>query len=77
MIKRPSALDDDEDLLRMQNEYLQSKEKPSASVVRLSSHQKDVVTLEGLFSIRLNKIVRLDKEPCVCLAQYSKINICS
>ncbi|XP_066914199.1 RNA polymerase II-associated protein 1-like [Clytia hemisphaerica] len=46
MIKRPSALDDDEDLIRMQNEYIKSKQKPAASVVRLSSQQKDIVTLK-------------------------------
>ena len=48
MMKRPSANDDEEELLQMQNEYLASKEKPSATVVRIS-RQKDVVSLNGNF----------------------------
>jgi len=45
MIKRPSNLENEEDLLKLQNEYLSSKQKPSASVKRVQ--KKDVVKLTG------------------------------
>lgn len=51
MIKRPSAQDDEDELVRMQTEYLSSKQKPSATVVRLpkkkKSEERDIVTLTG------------------------------
>lgn len=46
MIKRPSNLESEEDLLKLQDEYLSSKQKPSASVKRIQ--KKDIVKLTGM-----------------------------
>lgn len=50
MMKRPSAQDDEDELVRMQNEYMASKQKPSATVVRLKkkTEERDIVTLTGM-----------------------------
>ena len=50
MIKRPSAHDDEDELERMQKEYMSSKQKPSATVVRINkkTEEKDIVTLTGI-----------------------------
>ena len=50
MFKRPSAQDDEEELAKMQKEYLSSKQKPAATVVRMQKKttEKDIVSLTGI-----------------------------
>ena len=58
MIKRPSTKDDEDELVRMQSEYMSSKQKPSATVVRIPKQNKgkDLVTLSGIIIIIIIKI---------------------
>lgn len=50
MIKRPSVHDDEDELERMQKEYMSSKQKPSATVVRINkkTEDRDIVTITGI-----------------------------
>lgn len=47
MIRRPKPGEDEEDILRFQEEFLASQQKPAVNIKRIKKPDRDVVTIQG------------------------------